>query len=283
MRQGRAGRARQGVALAAGLLFLLPWLLVLTTSLREVGLPPPRTVEWLPPALHWSNYRTVFELVPLWRYTLNSLLVVAVAVPVTVLVTSWAGLAIALLPERSQRRLLLLSIVLLMIPSTAFWLFRFQLFRWLGLIGSLWTLVIPAFAGSSPLFVLLFYVAFRRIPQELYDAARLDGSGALSLWRRVAMPLSLPVVGGVVMLVFVMYWSDFINPVLYLRFQDSYTLPVALQLLRQMDSTNWPLLMAASVVSTLPVLVMLLFAQRLFFRDESLARLTTALRDEPDR
>lgn len=145
--------------LAAGIsfLFLLPLYWMLVSSLREPGLPPPRTIEWWPPDPQWRNYLELFDLLPMARYLRNSLLVVAAAVPLTLLTASLAGFSLSQLPEKPRRQVLNWSVAFLLIPASAIWLFRFQILRWLGLIDSLWALIIPAFAASSPLFVLLYF------------------------------------------------------------------------------------------------------------------------------
>ena len=135
-------------ALAA--LFLLPLYWMLTASLRQPGLPPPRSVEWWPTQPHWDNYATIFRIIPMTRYTLNSAIVVAVAVPITLLTASSAGFGLSQLNDRARRRVLTVSVVLLMIPGASVWLFRFQILRWLNLIDSLWALIIPAFAAGNP-------------------------------------------------------------------------------------------------------------------------------------
>lgn len=260
-----------GVSLAGAALFLLPFVWVVSASLRQPGLPPPRSIEWLPQPIAWTNYLYIFQLVPLGQYVLNSLVVVALAVPITLVTSSWAGLAMAQVHENLQRRLVGLAITVMMVPVTALWLTRYVLFNYLLLIDTMWALVAPAFMGSSPFFVLLFYWTFRRVPQELYASARLDGAGALRIWASIALPLARPTVIAVGVLTFVLYWSDFINPLLYLKSEQNYTLPVGVQLLQQMDRTNWPLLMAASVVMLAPVVVMFLATQRLFWPEGRLA------------
>lgn len=261
----------------AGLLvaiaFCLPLYWVVVASLRQTGLPPPRTIEWWPSDPQWQNYRQIFHLVPMSRYAINSLVVVAAAVPLTLLTASLAGFGLAQLPERPRRRLLSASVAVLVVPAASVWLFRFQILRALGLIDSLAALIAPAFAASSPLFVLLFYWSFRRIPPELFEAARLDSASALTVWWRVAMPLTRPTTTGVIILTFVLYWSDFISPVLYIYDPRYYTLPVGLQILNQLDSTNWPLLMAAAGLITFPILALFAILQRLFLHPTSLANL----------
>lgn len=254
-------------------IFLLPFFWAIVASLRLPGLPPPATIEWWPENPSWPNYLEIFQILPMARYTFNSLFVVTVAVPLTVLTASLAGFAIEQLPGRSRRRLVMMSIALLLIPNAAVWLFRFQLLRWTGLLDSLWALIIPAVAATNPLFVLLFYWTFRRIPSEIYDAARLDGAEAWTIWWRLALPLTYPTVGGVTVLAFVFYWSDFISPVLYIFQPKYYTLPVGLQILKQLDPTGWPLLMAGAVFMTLPIILLFMLLQRLFWHNFSLSNL----------
>lgn len=254
-------------SIVVAVVFVLPLLWVISASLRRPGLPPPRGVEWVPDPVSWGNYGRVFEIVELGRYTLNSVIVAALAVPITLLTASFAGFAMSQLGERARRRLTILSILLLMVPITALWLARFLLFSELGLVDTLWPLVAPAFMGSSPFYVLLFYWTFRRIPTEMWESATLDGAGTLRTWARIAMPLSVPTIVAVGVLAFVLYWSDFINPLLYLKSESRYTLPVGVQTLQQLDRTNWPLLMAAAVWMTVPTVLVFLVAQRYLLQE----------------
>jgi len=269
--------AWRGVRIAATLLviavFLLPLWWMFVASLRPVGLPPPRTIEWWPVDARWENYAEIFRQVPLGRYALNSVLVVVVAVPLTLLTASLAGFGISQLRSPWRNRLLIISIALLMVPSPAVWLFRYQLLRWLGLLTSLWSLVLPAIAAGSPLLVLLFYWTFHRNPPELYEAARVEGADAWTTWLKIAMPIARPTSAAVLVLAFALYWNDFTNPVLYLYRPSTYTLPVGLQILKQLDATNWSLLMAGAVVVTLPMVLLFLALQPLFLSDDALSEL----------
>lgn len=256
--------------LLVGALFLLPLLWMVTASLRDPGLPPPRTIEWLPDPVQPGNYGAVFEMLPFGRYLLNSLAVVALAVPLTIVTASMAGFAMALLERRSRVALVVLSVALLMVPVTALWLTRFLLFRWVGLTDSLLALVVPALAGSSPLFVLLYYWTFRRVSAEVFEMAHLDGAGVVATWRRIALPLAVPTTIAVAVLTFILYWSDFISPLLYLRSQDLYTLPLGLRQLQQLDPSDWPLLMAGAVMLTVPAVLFFLLVQHLFLGERGL-------------
>lgn len=241
---------------------VLPLVWMISSSLRSPGLPPPRGIEWIPQPIAWENYRIIFQWIPLGRYLLNSLFVSTMAVIVTLLIASWAGFGMAQLNYRARRLVLALSIGLLIVPLTAVWLARFVLFDTLGWIDSYMALLAPSLMGSNPFFVLLFYWAFRRLPAELYEVAHLDGANPLTVWWRVGLPQVRPTMAAVAVLTFILYWNDFINPLIYLKSQRLYTLAVGLQQLQQLDRTNWPLLLAAAVVMTLPVIVLFLLIQR---------------------
>jgi multiple sugar transport system permease protein len=251
-------------ALVAAVFFLLPLVYMVTGSLRKAGLPPPRSPELVPSPLAWDNYERAFELVDLPRYAVNSLIVAAFAVPLSVLVASWAGFAMSRLTGRSRTVLIAVSLTALMVPVTALLVPRFAVFKQLGLIDTYAPLIAPALIGMSPFYVLIFYWAFQRIPEELYEAARLEGLTALQTWRRVAMPLVRPVTFAVALLAFVVTWSNFLDPLIYVFDQERFTLPLGLKLLAQLDPQNFPLLLAGAVVATAPVVVAFLAAQRYF-------------------
>jgi multiple sugar transport system permease protein len=261
-RRWPGGLGFHAAALTIAAVFLVPGVWVLAASLRPAGLPPPVTIEWLPHPPAWSNYRQLFEVLPLRRYLANSLVVAGLAVPLTILVASWAGFAMAQLPPRTRYALLALAVVVRMVPLTAVWLSRFLVLKGLGLIDTFAALLAPVWMGSSPFFVLIFYWSFRRLPAALFEAARLEGLGALRIWAVIAMPLARPATVVVGLLTFVQYWSDFMNPLLYLTSDDRMTLALGLRVLQQLDPTGWPLLMAGAVVMMLPVLLLLVLVQR---------------------
>lgn len=248
--------------------FLLPvgWMAI--GALR----PPdePLSALW-PSRLSLENGRRLFSVIPLIRFTANSLLVAALTVPAAVLVASWAGFAMALLPRREQRFWVLLSLVVLMVPGAALWTSRFLLYRWLGVIDTVWALVAPALIGLSPFFVLMYYRAFRRVPAAVYDAARLDGAGVLATWAQVAMPIVRATSGAVAVLAFIAVWGDYVGPALYLSDTTRTTLPVGLRLLEQLGRSDYPLLMAGACwAAALPVA--LLAALAFLFRRSSRRR-----------
>lgn len=252
------------VLLMSGL-FLMPLAFMVLGSLRSPGLPPAQGFELVPAYRTSSNYRAVFAFVPLWTFMRNSLIVVAFAVPLTVLVASWAGFAIARTEPRTQRRLVILSILALMVPVSSLLIPRFVMFRFLGLLDTLWPLVAPALMATTPFYVLLFALVYSRVPKSLYEAAEVDGMSPLAVWWRVAFPLGKPATFAVSLLAFVWHWANFYDPLLYLSSTKRFTLPLGLRSLGTLEPTLYPVLLAGSLMATAPAVVAFLAAQRAFF------------------
>lgn len=253
--KNRSGLLRHILSLALTGLFLLPLVWMLSLSFRSPGLPLPREIEWIPHEPTLANFDRVFEILPFGRYLVNSMIVAITGVLITLVTASWAGFGMSLLGKRARFWLLVFSAVLLMIPVTAFWLARFLLFARIGMTNSHLALIAPSLMGTNSLFILLFYWTFRRTGRAIFESAEMDGASLFQTWWLIAMPLARPALMAVGMLSFLFYWNDFINPLLYLRSQTLYTLPIGLLQLQEMDKTNWSLLMAASVIVTVPVLL----------------------------
>jgi multiple sugar transport system permease protein len=248
------------VALAA--LFVFPLLLLVIAPLRQPGLPPPPSFELIPPDPSFQSFRDAFSLVPLGRSILNSIFVTGIAVPIAVLTASWAGLALKLMRGRLRMVIVGALVLLATVPLTAVWIPRYVLFYKLGLIGTYVPLIAPALMGGSPLFVLFYTVAFYRIPHDVFEAAIMEGCGTLRLWWRVALPLVKPTTVAIALLSAIAFWSNFIDPLLYLKVEEDLTAPLMIHTLNLLGPTNWPIFLAASLVITLPIVAAFVAAQR---------------------
>ena len=249
--------------------FVLPIVYMVTGSLRTPGTAPPRTAELVPWPPTTGAYERAFELVDLGRYLLNSIVVAAVTVPLTLLVASWAGFALTRLPPRAARFLVAVSLVALMVPLTALLVPRFILFRELGLIDTYAPVVASSLVATTPFYVLLSYWGFRRLPADVVDAARLEGLGPLQVWWRVAMPLVRPLTVAVAVLAFVFSWSNFLDPLIYLVDDELHTLPLGLRSLASLGQQDYPVFLAGAVAATLPVIGAFLYLQRFFLAERA--------------
>lgn len=252
------------IAIFGTVLFLLPLASMFIGSLRKAGLPPPRGIEWLPNPVAWENYVQVFQTVEMGRYMLNTLVVEAMAVPVTLLVASWAGFALSQLPGRFARRVIAGALLMLLLPETALWVSRFIEYKLVNILDTPFALTASSIFGTSPLFTLIFYWTFRRVPRETWEAARVDGAGAFRTWWSLGVPAARAAFAAVGVLTFVYYWREFREPLLYIQSLEKYTVSVGLAYLEQLDRTNLPILLAGSVVVTIPILIIFLIAQPFF-------------------
>jgi multiple sugar transport system permease protein len=251
----RSRAIRQVIAVPLAVVFLLPMWLLIVGSLRPRGMAPPRSVQWWPASPAWINFVEVFDVVPIGRYAMNSMIVAAVAVPVSVVVASWTGFAIARLPRRARTFLIGVCVVVLMIPATSLLVGRVSVFRWLGLTDTLIPLMAPSLIGMSPLFVLLFAWSFWRLPEEMYDLAKEAGLSPFATWWAVALPQVRPAAGAVAALAFLISWGNFLDPLIYVYDERWFTLPLGLRSLSTLNPPNQPLMLAGALMACVPVVL----------------------------
>lgn len=254
-----------GVA-ALALLFTAPLIVMVLGSLGTPGLPPPDgSLDLIPDSARWRNYEDAATITPLASQVRNSMLVVAVAVPVSVLVASLGGFAIVTGSARLRRTLIVASVLALLVPAAALWVPRVVLLKSVGVAGHPLSVTFPALVGTSPLFVLLFAVSCHQIPRTIFDAARSEGLSAWRTWWAVALPLSRPAVFAVAALSFVAHWANVIEPLLLLTRAENQTAALGIRTLGSLEPTFYPIFLAGAVIVTVPAVTVFLLAQRAFF------------------
>jgi multiple sugar transport system permease protein len=251
--------------IALSVVFLAPLVVMVLGSLQRPLQPPPDGLDLWPDPAEWANYSTVPLFLPLTRLLLNSLLLVVVAVPVTVVVTSMAGLAIVTAHGRPRRWLVGVSVLMLLVPAAALWVPRVVLLRGVGLADTPLTVALLALAGTTPFYVLLFALAYSRIPTSLLEAATLEGLSPFAVWRRVALPLARPAAVAVAALSGLYYWSTFMDPLTLVSSPDNWPVALGLRSLSEMEAALYPIYLTAAVVVTAPALLAFAVAQRSFF------------------
>jgi multiple sugar transport system permease protein len=255
--------ANHSVAIALSIAFLLPFVFILATSLmtNQQALSPS---IWPRPFV-WSNYKTVFESFPFVRYTLNTVTYAGLATVGVVLSCIPVAYALSRLQWRGRQAAFLLVLSTLMLPPQVTIVPLYLIFVRLHWIGSLKPLIIPLFFGDA-FTIFLLRQFFLTIPQELSDAARVDGASELQILLRVIVPLAKPAIAAVALFQFLYSWNDFFSPLLYAgNNPDSWTLAVALQQFTTLSrGVLWNLQMAASLLFMLPVIIIFFFAQKVF-------------------
>lgn len=251
-------------AVLVGALLLSPFAWMLVGSLRTPGAAIPVSPLSWPEAPGLAAYQRVFEWVPMAVGLANSAALTLVGVGMSVLAASFFGFALTRLGPARQMRAVAWLVVAASIPLTAIWVPRFVLFEWLGLSRSVLPLVAPALFGASPLFVLLYFVALRRLGADQFDAARLEGLGLPAQWWRIALPQVRPTTVAVSTLAAMQFWGAFLEPLLYLERERELTAPLMLHALDLLGPTQWAVLMAGAALLTAPVLLAFVASQGLF-------------------
>jgi multiple sugar transport system permease protein len=255
--------ANHSVAIALSVAFLVPFVFILATALmtNQQALSPS---IW-PHPFRWSNFGQVFTTFPFVRYTLNSFTYAGLATVGVVLSCVPVAYALSRLRWRGRQLAFLLVLSTLMLPPQVTVVPLYVIFVRLHWIGSLKPLIVPMFFGDA-FSIFLLRQFFLTIPEELSDAARVDGAGELQILTRVIVPLAKPAIAAVALFQFLYSWNDFFSPLLYAGSNpDTWTLAVALtQLTTLSRGVLWNLQMAGALLFTLPVIVLFFFAQRVF-------------------
>jgi multiple sugar transport system permease protein len=252
-------------------LFLLPLAWMISTSLK----PLEDTIEYpprfIPRHVQWSNYRDVFsrDNANFALYARNTLIVAMLSVAGTLLSSSLAAYAFARIPFRGRGVLFAITLATMMVPFPVIMVPSFAIFRWIGehtplqMLGTLRPLWLPMWLGNA-FNIFLLRQFFRTIPQELSDAARIDGCSELGIYWRIVLPLSKPALSVVALFTFLYAWNDFLGPLVYIQRPSQFTLALGLQTFQSQSGTQWHLLMAATAVVIAPVVILFILAQRTF-------------------
>ena len=250
-----------GAALVA-MLVLSPLLWMVAVSLMSTGesasFPPP----FLPRAPTFEHYRTLFVDYGIGRYLLNSALLATLATILALLFTLPAGYAFAKLRFRGRERTFQALVAALVIPGQIGMLPLFLLLKSMGLVNSYAGALVPWLAGIFGIFLVRQYAL--SIPEEMIEAGRVDGASEWQIFTRIVLPTLSPVIITLALFVFLGSWNDFIWPLIVLSDQSLYTLPVALAALSREHVQDNELMMAGSVVTTMPVLILFLALQRYY-------------------
>jgi multiple sugar transport system permease protein len=268
----RAGVARRKrspwplYAVAGGLsvVFLFPLFWMATTSLKTMEQAyafPPR---WIPSPIMWENYTRLFTELPFFIFSVNSVLIAVLNTVGVVFTSALCAFGFARLRARGRDFLFIVLLSTIMLPYQVILVPTFILFKQLGWIDTFLPLVVPAYFGGGAFNIFLLRQFFMTIPFELDEAAIIDGASWFTIFLRIMLPLSKPALATVAVLNFVSVWTDFFGPLIYLNSLEKMTLAVGLAFLRGQHTALLTLMMAGSMYSTVPMLIIFFLAQRYF-------------------
>ena len=249
--------------IGVALIEIAPISWMISTSLRDpknsFDLPP----DFLPTACHWQNYQAVITSpdIEFLRFFWNSLKIALLVTGAQIITCSMAGFAFGRLRFRGRDFLFGLFLASLMVPGTVTLIPSFILIRELNLMDTHWALILPGITSAFGVFLLRQH--FMSLPQELIDAAKMDGAGYFRIYWQILLPLTGPALSALGIFTFLGAWNNFVGPLLFLRSWENYTFPIAIATLRgYMGSGNQSEVLAGIMISIFPILVVFLIAQR---------------------
>ncbi|PRA81472.1 carbohydrate ABC transporter permease [Microbacterium sp. MYb66] len=257
-------RVRQQVSVALlALLFLFPLLVMLSTAFKTPGDVFSSPPSLLPSDWTFDNFAEAFEQIPVWRYLANTLFVSGMSILGTVISCPLVAYALAKVRWRGARPLLILVLATMMLPPQVTLIPLFLVWNGLEATNTYLPLIVPAFLGT-PFFIFMIRQFLLAVPDELIEAARLDGASEFRTYATIVLPLARPAIVTAAIFQFVWAWTDFLNPLIYLNDQSTYTLSIGLYAFFGENDVAWGPLMAACVMFTLPAVAIFLIGQKFF-------------------
>lgn len=252
------------LALAFGLIMIAPFALMVSTAFKPhayvLEIPP----QLIPDAPTLDNFTRAWSSGDFARFFFNSVLVTASATAISVSLSAMLGFAFARFRFPGRRILFALLLFTLMVPGMLLLIPQFMLARDLGLLNSLWGLIVVYSVMNLGLNTFLLRGFYAAMPQALFDSAAVDGAGPWRSFRSIALPLSRPGIATVTIFSWLAAWDEFTWAITILADRELYTLPIGIRMLQRAQSTEWGLVFAASLIALAPVLVLFIALQRQF-------------------
>jgi multiple sugar transport system permease protein len=257
------------VLVTGSLLFLSPlWWMFATSvkSMKEIMHYPP---TWFPGEFHWRNYIDAWNTAPFTRYTMNTLFIALFVVVGSVLSNSFVAYGFSKIRFRGRNFLFAIVLGTMMLPGFVTLIPQYILFAKLGWMNTYLPLIIPAFTAGA-FFIFLNRQFLLSIPNELIEAAKIDGANHFYIWSRLMLPLTKPTLATTAIFTFNGSWNDLLGPLLYINDEKLYTLQIGLATFKGTVQTQWHYLMAASLLVLLPVVILFFLFQRYFIEGMNL-------------
>jgi multiple sugar transport system permease protein len=245
------------------LMMLVPFFQMITTSLMKPGdeltLPP----KFIPYPIEWTNYYKVWVEVNFLRYSLNSLLITVLDVIGMVASCAIVAYGLAFFQFKGRNLIFLAMLGTMMLPSQVTMIPTYFIWKEFGMLNTYHPLYLRSFLGGA-FGIFLLHQFYKTLPKELYDAAWVDGANPWKIFYQIYLPLTIPALSALAVFTFMSSWNNTLEPLIYLQDKKLYTLPLGLLFLRNEVDNKMTLIMAGSVITVLPVIIVFLFAQRYF-------------------
>lgn len=243
------------------MIYLFPILIMLSASFRSNNQIFDTSLGLWPEKFASTNFKNVFSVMPYWMYFRNTIWLTLMNVAGTVFCTPMIAYSLSKIKWRFRNLFFAIIMSSMMIPYTVTMLPMYKFWSKMGLVGSFWPLIIPAFFGY-PFYIVILRQFMLTIPDELLEAAEIDGANRFRTYLSVILPLSKPGIATITIFTFMSTFSDFLGPLLYANNSDHYTLSLGLYSFMNEHTVDWAGMMAAATLLMIPVLVVFVFCQR---------------------
>lgn len=250
------------VLIAGAVVFLVPFAWMISASLKESKDVFNYPIQWIPEVIRWDNYVVIWEKVKLLTYLGNTAKLTIIITLMQILTSSLAAYAFAKLEFKGRDSLFLLYVGTIAIPWQAYMIPQYILFGKLGLVNThIGYILLQSFSAFGVFLIRQFYLG---IPNELLEAARIDGLSEYGIYVRVMLPLSKAAIATLCISSFVFTWNDFMGPLIYFSSDYLKTLQIGIRFFITQNSSDYNFIMAASVISLIPVLILFICLQKYF-------------------
>lgn len=250
------------VSIIIAVVAMIPFVWMISTSLKSRGALMSIPIEWIPAEPTMDAYGEVFSRFPFLRTIGNSLFISVAFTLITLISASMAAFAFAKIRFRGSDVILKLYLAMMMIPTQVTMIPLFIIMNRLGLIDSYASVILPSI--FKPFAVFMLVQQMRSVPNDFLDAARVDGAGIFTVYTRIALPMCAPTLATLAVTTFMESWNDYLWPLLMLTDRNKMTLPIALSTLNGQYNTEYNVLMAGSLISMIPIIIIYLCAQKQF-------------------
>lgn len=247
-------------------IMILPFIWLVSSSLKsqnQIFTYPP---QWIPDPIQWENYSKALTIKPFGLYVVNTMKIVVLNVIAVVFSSSFCAYGFARIRFWGRDFWFGIVMATLFLPYAILIVPQFIIFTRLGWVDTILPLTVPLFFGGGAFNIFLLRQFFRGIPEELADAARIDGCGEFGIYWRIMLPLAKPALITVAIFTFLNAWNDLLGPVIYLRSPSNFTVAVGLASFRSTLDVSWDLQLAATTAVILPVIILFFFTQRYFIK-----------------
>lgn len=249
------------LVLVLALIWFMPIIMMITSSLKTNEQIFDFSIGIFPKTVTFENFEKVFEKIPFWQYAWNSVWVAAVNVLGTCICTPLIAFSLAKIDWKGRNVIFGIITMCMMIPYTVTMIPLYKIWTKLGLVGTFWPLIIPTYLGQ-PFYIILLRQFMLTLPDELIDAAEIDGCGKFKTLIRIIVPLCKPGIATIAIFTFMNSFSDFLGPLLYANDESHYTISIGLYDFIGAHSVDWGGLSAAAAMFMIPIMIVFIFCQR---------------------